>query len=440
MLKLAATITMPKWGLSMKEGKITKWLKNEGETVKTGEPLFEVETEKITNQVESTTGGVLFQIVVPAGTIAPVGAVVAIVAAPGEQPARIQGMHMNEAVEMEPTEPVASPPVKPEDIAKVFVVATPAARRVARELGLNLAMVPGSGPEGRVTEADVKAYYEAGPPQPNITPIAADMAKQAGLDIATIIGTGEGGKIIAKDVERLLAQRVEAGPVRSIPFAGIRKSIADNMFASLHNTAQLTAFTEVDVTEMKQLRDLIREEFSKDQAVKVSYNDIIILAAARALKRYPYMNSTLLKEEIIQHDPVNMGIAVALEEGLIVPVLRDADKKGLLQIAREVRQLAQKAREGTLNVEEVTEGTFTITNLSMFNVDGFTPILRPPETGILGVGKVKEKPAVHEGEITIRSMVFLSLTFDHRVVDGAPAMAFLDTLARYIQKPTLIML
>jgi pyruvate dehydrogenase E2 component (dihydrolipoamide acetyltransferase) len=219
----------------------------------------------------------------------------------------------------------------------------------------------------------------------------------------------------------------------------MRKSIAENMHASLHTTAQLTTFTEVDVTEMIRFRDSVREEYKKDETVRISYNDIIILATARALKQYPIMNSTLIGEEIILHDSVDMGIAVALPEGLIVPVLRDADKMGLLQIAAGARKLARKAREGTLTVDEVTGGTFTISNVSMFQVDGVTPILKPPETGILGVGRVKEKPAVYSGEITIRSMMFLNLTFDHQVVDGAPAAEFLQTLARYLENPYLIM-
>jgi len=193
------------------------------------------------------------------------------------------------------------------------------------------------------------------------------------------------------------------------------------------------------VTEMVRFRDQVREEYLNDESVRVSYNDIIILATSRVLKRFPMMNSTLVGDEILLHPTVNMGVAVALDEGLIVPVLRDADRKGLLQIAREVRDLARKAREGTLTVDEVTGGTFTITNVSMFEVDGFTPILKPPETGILGVGRVKQKPAVHKGEICIRSLMFLSLTFDHRVVDGAPANDFLQTVARYLENPMLAM-
>ena len=440
---MALNVTMPKWGLTMKEGRISKWFKSEGDTVQKGELFFEVETEKITNAVEAIADGILFQIVVSAGTTVPVGTIVAVIAEHGEKPDRIEGLQTGEVAEEAATSAGGSAPTAPEKPPeKKFVLASPSARRVAKELGVDLAQVNGTGPKGRVIEADVMRYHEQGPPTPKVTPLAAEMIRQAGLDAAAIQGSGEGGKITRRDVERtleLMKQTEAATPVKSIPFSGMRKSIAENMHASLHNTAQLTTFTEVDVTEMVRFCDTVREEYKKDETVRISYNDIIILATSRALKHYPIMNSTLVGEEILLHDSVNMGIAVALPEGLIVPVLRDADKMGLLQIAVGARQLARKAREGTLTVDEVTGGTFTISNISMFQVDGVTPILKPPETGILGVGRVKEKPAVHNGEIAIRSMMFLNLTFDHQVVDGAPAAEFLQTLARYLENPYLIM-
>jgi pyruvate dehydrogenase E2 component (dihydrolipoamide acetyltransferase) len=443
-IKVAVNVTMPKWGLTMKEGRISKWFKSEGDTIQKGEPFFEVETEKITNVVEAVADGILFQIVVSADTTVAVGTIVAVIAEPGEKPERIEGLQAGEVVEEDAAASAGgSAPSTPEKpAAKKFVPASPSARRVAKELGVDLAQVNGTGPKGRVTEADVMRYHEQGPPTPKVTPLAAEMIRQAGLDAADIQGTGEGGKITREDVERALALQKQAKtalPVKSIPFSGMRKSIAENMHASLQSTAQLTTFTEVDVTEMIRFRDTVREEFKKDETVRISYNDIIILATSRALKHYPIMNSTLVGEEIRLHDSVNMGIAVALPEGLIVPVLRDADKMGLFQIAGGARELARKARAGTLTVDEVTGGTFTISNVSMFQVDGLTPILKPPETGILGVGRVKEKPAVHNGEIAIRSMMYLSLTFDHQVVDGAPAAEFLQTLARYLENPYLIM-
>jgi pyruvate dehydrogenase E2 component (dihydrolipoamide acetyltransferase) len=440
---VAVNVTMPKWGLTMKEGRINKWFKSEGDTIQKGEPFFEVETEKITNVVEAVADGILFQIVVSADTTVPVGTIVAVIAEPGEKPGRIEGLQAGEIIEDTAPSAGGSAPTAPaKPPAKKFILASPSARRVAKELGVDLAQVNGTGPKGRVIEADVMRYHEQGPPTPKVTPLAAEMIRQEGLDVVAIEGTGESGKITKEDVQRVLdikKREAVTRSVQSIPFSGMRKSIAENMHASLQNTAQLTMFSEVDVSEMIRFRDLVREEYKKDKTVKISYNDIIIIATARALKQHPIMNSTLVGEEILLHDSVNMGIAVALPEGLIVPVLRDADKMGLLQIAGGARELARKAREGSLEVDEVTGGTFTISNVSMFQVDGVTPILKPPESGILGVGRVKEKPAVYKGEIAIRSMMFLNLTFDHQVVDGAPAAEFLQTLARYLENPYLIM-
>ncbi len=442
---MGVTVTMPKMGMTMKVGKVSKWYKNEGDSVEKGENLFEVETEKITNKIESPESGILFQIVVPAGESVPVGTILAVIAKAGEQPERIQGIQAGEVKEVQAGgggSTTAETKAGPQE--KKRVLSTPSARRLAKELGIDLSLVSGSGPDGKVKEEDVLKFHKEGPPAPRITPLAAEMARQAGLDIATITGTGENGKITKEDVERALAS-AKATPAtqppeaRVIPFEGMRRAIADNMHASLQNAAQLSAFTEVDVSEMVRFRDMMRTEFAKDGSVKISYNDIIVMATARALIRHPIMNSTLVGEEILLHDTVRLGIAVALSEGLIVPKLHHAEKKSLLEIATEVRELARKAREGALTVEEVTNGTFTISNVSMLGVDGFTPVLNPPETGILGIGRVIEKPAVFNGQIAIRHMMTLSLTFDHRVVDGAPAMAFLKDLARYLTQPLLIL-
>jgi pyruvate dehydrogenase E2 component (dihydrolipoamide acetyltransferase) len=264
------------------------------------------------------------------------------------------------------------------------------------------------------------------------------------LDVSTITGTGTRGKITKADVEEALSKKTTlpgeaSGGVTSMPYNGMRKGIGDNMLFSLQNAAQLTGFAEVDVTDMVRFRDVMREEYKQDQSVKISYNDILILAVSRALTLHPIMNSTHVDDEIRLHDSFNIGIAVSISNGLIVPVLRNAHQKGLLQIAREARTLAAKAREGTLSIEDVSGGTFTISNTSMIEIDGFTPILRPPETGILGIGRVKRKPAEYKDEIALRWMTVLSLTYNHCVVDGAPAHSFLATVGRYLQKPYLIM-
>ena len=441
---MAVEIKMPRFGMTMKQGKIARWFKQEGDTVEKGEPLFEVETEKITNTVQSVASGILFQIVVQAGETVPVGAVLAVLAEEGETPERIEGIKVGEVEDVEATPGGEAVPAKSEAPAgKKYVPASPAAKRLAKDLGVDLASVPGTGKEGRVTEDDVKKFHEEGPPSPRITPVAAEMARQAGLDVAAIQGSGEGGKITKEDVELALAtppagRGSPPAPAKSVPFTGMRRAIADNMHASLQNSAQLTLMTEVDVTEMVRFRDLLREEYSKDEGVRVSYNDIILYTVARVLRRFPYMNCTLVDEEILLHDRVDIGMAVALPDGLIVPKVRSADKKGILEIGREARALARKAREGALSMEEVTDGTFTISNMSMLGVDGFTPIINPPEAAILGVGRVVEKPGVRDGRIEIRSYMTLSLTIDHRVVDGAPAGEFLQSLARHLEQPALL--
>lgn len=443
---MSIDVCMPRWGLTMKQGTLTKWYKKEGDPVQKGDDLFEVETEKITNIVEAYASGILFQIVVREGETIPVGTILAIIAESGEMPERIEGVQMGTITEVDAA-PVKSSKARPEvrpaaSKKKKFVPASPAARRLAKELGVDLVEVSGSGPKGRVTEADVQKYHDEGPPSPKATPLAVEIARKEGLHLSGLTGTGDGGKITKEDVERFLkteSSKTEGVPLGAIPLRGIRKAIADAMYTSLHETAQLTQFTEVDVTGMVRFRDKVLEEHGTDETLRVSHNDIIVLATCKALNSFPLMNATLVDDEIRFNHGVNMGIAVALEDGLIVPVLMDADRKSLLQIARDIRELAHKARTGTLSVDEVSGGTFTITNLSKFRIDGFTPILKPRETGILGVGRVIEKPVVHEGQICIRPMMVLSLTFDHRVVDGAPAAEFLETVAKYMESPEQIL-
>jgi pyruvate dehydrogenase E2 component (dihydrolipoamide acetyltransferase) len=442
---VSVKVTMPKLGMTMRTGKLSKWYKDEGDKVEKGEDLFEVETEKITNKIEASASGILFQIVVREGAVVPVGAIVGVIAEPGEIPERIEGIQLGEIAEPAPT-PVAGAPKTEAETPRERgeILATPASKRLAKELDIDLALVKGTGPDGRIREADVTRYHEEAQRKPRITPLAEEIARKAGLDVSAISGTGEGGKITREDVERVLQEKKPAAaeekkPAGTIPMTGMRKAIADNMYASLHNTAQLSFASEVDVTESLRFLALVREQHKKDESVRVSLNDIVILATSRALKRFPIMNSTQVGSEIILHDSVGMGIAVAIPDGLIVPVLSEADRKGLLQIAGEARLLIGKARSNSLSMEEVTGGTFTITNLSASSVDNFTPILRPPETGILGVGRVVKKPVVFEGEIVIRSMMGLSLTFDHRVVDGSPASEFFDLLYRYLEQPTLIL-
>ncbi len=447
-------VLMPKWGLTMKEGKVSRWFKNEGDSVSEGEPLFEVETSKITNTVESPADGILFQILVPAGMTVPVQTVVALLASPGESPQRREVMTETGGGTDVP-EPEASTE-KPPDGEKPFVRATPLARRLAKEKHIDLSQVEGTGPGRRITEEDVRRYEESQPKGPDISPKAMKLAQDAGIDLSTIKGSGPGGRITKVDILRAMhpsagqlgvsppsagpgrpAARVMAG--QTIPLTGMRRLIADNMMTSLHNSAQLTVFVELDATELTAFRDGVREKFRHDETVRISLNDIISLAVCRALRDHPIMNSWLVDDNIVVHDHVHLGIAVALPDGLIVPNVKNAHRKGLLELASEIRSLAAKARSGGLTMDDIQGGTFTISNVSMLGVDGFTPILNPPETAILGVGRTVEKAAVCRGEVGIRTMMTLSLTFDHRVVDGAPAMEFLRSLADLLENPVMML-
>jgi pyruvate dehydrogenase E2 component (dihydrolipoamide acetyltransferase) len=456
---------MPKWGLTMKEGKVSKWFKSEGDTVQKDEPLFEVETSKITNTVPSPADGILFQVVIPAGETVPVQTIVALIAAPGETPERL-----TPATASAPAAKVDAPQAETQPAEdKSFVSASPIARRLAKEWGIPLSQVRGTGPDGRVTEDDVKNFKATHDAQatPGRTPAAASagiavdpriasFAEQAGVDLSRITGTGPGGKITKADVLRAMNPNLSSKAQQSaapqpahapsatagtiLPMAGMRKIIADNMMASIHQSAQLSVFVEIDATRLLSLHQKIKDKYGKDEQVRLSINDIVALAVCRSLKDHPMMNSWLTDEGIVLHAEVNLGIAVALPEGLVVPNVKDAGNKGLLELSADIRRVVELARQGKLTFDEIQGGTFTITNVSRLGVDGFTPILNPPETGILGVGRIVQKPGIDEtGQIAIRSFMTLSLTFDHRVVDGAPAMRFLRTLADYLEEPVMLL-
>ncbi|MGE4556769.1 MAG: 2-oxo acid dehydrogenase subunit E2 [Desulfovibrionaceae bacterium] len=452
---MAHEVIMPKWGLTMTEGKIARWLKAEGETVAEGEPLLEVETDKITNEVESPASGVLAQIVVPAGEVAAVQAVLAVIAAPGETPERVSGGAPVSAAPAQASDKPAAAAAAPVE-EEGFTPAMPAARKLAKELGIALSSVQGTGPGGKITRKDVQAAADAGPAV-NASPKAIEFAKSKGVDLSQVQGSGEGGKITKADILRAMSPTSAAKPAAPkaqaaaptpaatsagdtvIPMEGVRKLVADNMMASLNKAAQLSVFVEADVTETARLRNVMLQRNKKNPDYRLSYNDIIAYAVCRALKRNAIMNSTLQEDGIHVHERVNLGVAVSLPNGLIVPNVKNADAYSLEELKDKVRDAASRARKGGLNMDEISGGTFTISNVSMLGMDGFTPILNPPETGILGVGRVVEKPAVKDGQICIRQMMTLSLTFNHMATDGAPAMTFLRDLADMLETPGLML-
>ena len=383
---------MPKFGLTMHEGTIQRYFKAAGERVSAGEPLYEVETEKVLYQVEAPATGTLAIALFDEGATAECGLVVAVIAEAGEDVATVAARYRQIKSASQPAHrdsPATSPPPAIQTAA-----ANPSARHAA-------------------------------------SPVARKLASELGVDLDKIEGTGPGGRITREDVERA-AKSAAQPPAAAAPsadrvaFRGVRKVIAERMHQSLNSSAQITITAEADVTPATEFRARRSREFD------FSYTDMMIHAVARALMRHPRMNARLNERgndtEIALSANANVGVAVALDEGLIVPVVNRAESKSLREIAVESRALGEKARAGQLKLEDVTGGTFTITNLGMFGIDAFTPILNPGETGILGVGRIVEKPAVYRGEIVKRAMLWLSLTFDHRVLDGAPAADFLQTV------------
>ena len=399
---MAYEVQMPKWGLTMKTGKIARWSVQEGERVEKGKPLLEVETDKITNVVEAPESGVLLKILVAKGQTAAVKSVIAVIGQPGENVDawEAQGQPVAEGAPKAPASKAA--PVG--KAAGGEVRAMPAARRAAKELGIDLAQVAGTGKDGAVTEKDVLAY-------------------KAALDSAPAAPAEEAGAAEPCDDE-------------IVHMEGMRRIIADNMQASLQNAAQLTVSVDCDVTEAEELRQkAIARARKKDPGYRLSWNDIVSYAVCRALVQVPVMNSTLQEDGIHLHKRVNLGIAVSLDQGLIVPNVKDAGSLSIEELKAKVRDVAARARTGALEPDEIHGGTFTISNVSMMGIDHFTPILNPPETGILGVGRVAEKPWVHNGALAVRQVMSLSLTFNHMVTDGGPAMKFLRTLADMLEKP-----
>ena len=383
---MSVEVVMPKFGLTMQEGTIQQWYKAEGDPIAAGEPLFEVETEKVLYDVEAPASGTIARILHPVETTVPVAALVLVIAEQGEDAVAV---------------------------AARYAAVAPAGRAVASSPH------PSPLPE---REGAKKAEPGATGHSAPVTPAARKLARERGVDLTTVTGSGPGGRITREDVEAAIA----APPAAGTPMRGMRKAIAERMQRSLQTTAQLTITTEADVTPMVRRRRELQEQFP------LTYTDLIVEAVAHALREHPRLNATVEGDAVRESSEVHVGLAVSLDEGLIVPVIHNADRKDLPVLAEEARTLAEKARRGSLSVDEVSGGTFTVTTLGAYGIDAFTPIIHLPQVAILGVGRVLEKPAVHDGKIAIRSLMTLSLTFDHRVVDGAPAAAFLQTVAKRI--------
>lgn len=398
---MAEAVLMPKLGMTMDKGTILRWLKKEGEPVQAGEPLLEVMTDKINIEVESEISGTLLKVYYPEEVEVPVNRVIAYIGEAGEA-----------VPETTPDgEEAAPPPAESPDegapsAVREKVRATPSARKRARELGVPLERVPGTGPRGRVHRADVESY-------------AAAMEEKKASPLPP--GKKE--------------STVEEQPAQRIQMTGMRRAVARRMSESASNAPHVTLFSEVDMGEAVRLRELLLPDVEKETGFRLSYTELIMKAAAVALARHPWLNASLQEEAIVLHRAVHIGMAVDVPDGLVVPVVRHVERKGLSELVRECKTLADLARRGALSPDQIQGGTFTISNLGMYDVDGFTPIINPPESAILGVGRIVEKPVGDDGEIVLRPMMRLSLSFDHRIIDGAPAAAFLTDLKGILEQP-----
>jgi pyruvate dehydrogenase E2 component (dihydrolipoamide acetyltransferase) len=385
---MATEIVLPQWSMGMADGTIVRWLKQEGDEVRQGEPLVEVEAAKVTSEVEAEVSGVLARILVAEGETVPVRTPLCVIGAADEVRARAAAA----------TKPVdaatdTATPLPPAAASQPTVQVIPAARKMAKEHGIDLSQVRGSGPGGRITVEDVQRVITATSRSAPSVPPASSTTGQV------------------------------------IPLTGMRGTIARRMQQSLQTSAQVTLVTEVDVSALVQLREELKQQFA------LTYTDLIVKAVALALKEHPRLNAWIEGEHVQLEQAIHIGVAVALDEGLIVPVVRNADRKSLQEIAQETRLLAQRAREGSLTREEITGSTFSVSNLGMYGIDAFTPIINPPEVAILGIGRMNEKFMRVSQEGEWRQVMTLSLTFDHGAVDGAPAAAFLQSVGKHLEHP-----
>lgn len=461
---MSVEVYIPKYGQTVEEVKIVQWFAEDGATVKKGQEILEIETDKTTFFVESEAAGVLHRGPYAAGDTVPVLEVVAIIGKPDDKFAAHN--FGEEATEVSEQPGPSSAPgaaqtleaVTPPEATTVF--ASPRARKLASEKGVDVARIEPTGGGGvRVAERDVVAYLAAAP---KVTPLAERLAAQAGVDLRQVTGTGPGGKITREDV---LAAAAPAAPIsvpppaipvpaataavalpaaevaERVPLKGVRAIIADRMGTSVHTTARVTLVTEVDATEFVAMRERLKAKVSEQWGFAPGYNDLLALVVAKALRQFPYMNARLAPEAIELMAHVNLGMAVDTEKGLLVPVIRDADTKSLRNFGEEFRQLVERARKGRSLPDDLSGGSFTITNLGMHDIDAFTPVINLPEVAILGVGRIIPK-WVFRPESTsapvLRQMLTLSLVFDHRVVDGAPAARFLQWIKGVVEEPYLL--
>ena len=462
---MAVEVIMPKAGSEMEEGEIVQWFKNEGDHVEEGEVLLEIVTDKVNMEVEAEATGTLLKILAQAGDVVPVVQTIAWIGEPGE---KIPGA--SESGEVAPAETIIEKKVDYTPVKEVEKVdysglrATPAARAYARKKGIDLSKVKGSGPKGRIHKDDVLDYKLNS--KVKISPLAERIAKIEGINTESIVGTGPNGKIMKADIMAVLhgAQKVEAAPkaevapkaskapkapnenqwgvVETVPMSPMRKVISKRMSESYFSAPTFVVNVEVDMTELLALRKKVVDAIIEETGKKATVTDFISLAVIKSLMKHPYVNASLSSDEkeMYLHHYVNLSIAVGMDSGLVVPVIKGADKMSLKELVVASKEITTKALAGKLKPDEMADSTFTISNLGMYGVKSFVPIINQPNTAILGVSATVPKPVVFNGEVTVRPIMTLTLTADHRVVDGLEGAKFMKTLKEAIENPLSLLI
>ena len=448
---MAVDVLVPPLSQTMDTVVLAEWLKAVGDAVAKGEPLFIIETDKANIEIESPATGILRQVLALPGAEVQVRSRIGLIGNPDEIISDLPGdqeLAGPETTGLPATEalPIPHPlatatgpggqPLPPERQDRIF--ASPRARRLAHQTGVPLVSVKATGPQHMVVERDVEAYLAQQQTTPPATPVARRMAQEAGLDLATVTPERSGARVTRTDVASVLSQQADMAPAagRWVDLSPTRQTIARRMVQSQQAAAHVTLTREVDATELVRLREQILQELLAEDP-RPTYTDFLVSIAARQLRQHPYVNATADGGRFALSEAIHIGVAVDTERGLMVPVVRHVDRKGLLELTQERLELRERVLDGTVTPAELSGGTFTLTNLGVFGVDAFTPIINPPQVAILGVGRIRAGSAVYQGELCIRQLMVLSLTFDHRLIDGAPAARFLADIARFIEKPFL---
>ena len=446
---MAIEIVMPKLGWTMEEGILDEWIKQDGDEVAPGDIIFVVESDKALQEIEAFDGGILriAPDAPPVGSTVKIGEVLAYLVQPGETPpfASVAADAIGDigaAQAIDAAKGAATPPVtKPvRRSLRDGPAISPRAKRVALELGVDWSALTGSGSSGRIIERDIRAranMLATAEAEINITPVARRVAQEAGISLQELGAHYPGERITRADVEKLAAQQTTSGPAQRQALSRIRQLTRDRMVESMRTTAPVTLTTEADATELFQMRQKLKADGND---IVPTITDLLVKLVGAALAEHPTLNASLDGDELLLHKAINIGIAVDSERGLLAPVIRDADRLSLLELASVSADLIKRTREGTISAEDLQGGTFTISNLGMYEIDVFTPIINLPQCAILGLGRVAPKQVVVDAEserLAIRQMMSLSLTFDHRTVDGAPAARLLQRVKQYVETPYL---